>query len=768
MTVGHSALTIFYRPRKAGTSSQSHMNKTIALYLASLVLLAVIWRAHSLQTSMNRLVPGVVEPVTAVKPTPSTIPTITSEPFAPVAVLSERPAGGATATPALAYPTDNKSPGLLPAAAAAFHIAGLEISQGIQNSSQPVPLIAGKPTIVRAYLQSEEGAVAVAGGLLRLSLDGGLSWLAVGADNGPATAVPAAEATAEDDRQALRFTFPLAATQGTVLLYVTAQSKSGATVASATLSAQFEPVQPFRVAYLPLKYNDALPDNGRISQAHGFMQLIYPLAEVDYYPLPLAAAYEGGKAGHEVTAFLRQLWAVYELAGWPAPLGTPDQLFGWVPDATWRLDGGSDPDWFNNGSSRVSFGSDTARGHVYQLILAHEIGHNLGREHPLCRNINSDWPHDTHAIQDTGFDFGYYEGPAPIIAATTDDFMIGSHCRADLYADKWVSSHNFRQIHEAIARRSPANPVSQTGDWTGLGLGKALARGKGVYLVSGRLYSNGTAELNPIYQLTPGTAVFQQNGSDYCLNLEDSAGQLLQRTCFDLSLADVERHMPHAPALFNHVLPSHTAAARLTLSRGAEVLAVQLISAHAPVVELQGPPLAEPLAGLIDWRWQATDADGDALHYLVSYTPDNGRNWYHLGLNLKQPELQVDMATLPGGNEAYFRVMASDGSNTTAVVAGPYRVANRPPEAVILLPHTIAQSSQGSALILRGHGFDLEDGLLGAANLSWYSDRDGYLGNGRTLTLNSLTAGEHTITLTASDHNGQQSSATAPVTISQR
>ena len=61
-----------------------------------------------------------------------------------------------------------------------------------------------------------------------------------------------------------------------------------------------------------------------------------------------------------------------------------------------------------------------------------------------------------------------------------------------------------------------------------------------------------------------------------------------------------------------------------------------------------------------------------------------------------------------------------------------------------------------------GVAYDPEDGLLPAANLSWTSDRDGFLEPGRQVKLERLSLGNHVLTLTVTDSQGR--TVTAQVT----
>jgi hypothetical protein len=81
--------------------------------------------------------------------------------------------------------------------------------------------------------------------------------------------------------------------------------------------------------------------------------------------------------------------------------------------------------------------------------------------------------------------------------------------------------------------------------------------------------------------------------------------------------------------------------------------------------------------------------------------------------------------------------------------------------------------SPGQVIVLRGKAVDEEDGLLPGGSLRWYSDRDGFLGRGRRLSV-TLSGPEtpcfpeyrrHQITLVARDSDGNRVSVSRQVSI---
>jgi hypothetical protein len=63
---------------------------------------------------------------------------------------------------------------------------------------------------------------------------------------------------------------------------------------------------------------------------------------------------------------------------------------------------------------------------------------------------------------------------------------------------------------------------------------------------------------------------------------------------------------------------------------------------------------------------------------------------------------------------------------------------------------------------LKGYAYDREGGTLEGEAMSWSSDQDGFLGTGNQV-LTELSAGQHIITLTATD--GHDNTGTATINV---
>lgn len=104
-------------------------------------------------------------------------------------------------------------------------------------------------------------------------------------------------------------------------------------------------------------------------------------------------------------------------------------------------------------------------------------------------------------------------------------------------------------------------------------------------------------------------------------------------------------------------------------------------------------------------------------------------------------------------------------SGTDTVTITIKRYTDAPPTATIGAPADGAVFSQGESIRFTGSATDPEEGLLTGDALVWTSDIDEIIGTGGSITIDSLRVGNHQITLTGIDANGDIGEMTVRITV---
>jgi hypothetical protein len=171
-------------------------------------------------------------------------------------------------------------------------------------------------------------------------------------------------------------------------------------------------------------------------------------------------------------------------------------------------------------------------------------------------------------------------------------------------------------------------------------------------------------------------------------------------------------------------------------------------------------------------EWTATDLDDPPwLLYIIQYSPDQGENWHSLIVNHAGPgrgiseSLPLDLRGQPGsdGQNAFLRVLASDGYNTGLGTSQPFGVAPRAPDVFIAAPGEGEWYAAGEPIVLRGDALDPEDIVLEDDALTW--SLGGSVIDTGANSIVGLAPGEHSLTLAAIDSDGLRGSATVTFTV---
>ncbi len=656
-----------------------------------------------------------------------------------------------------------------------FTITAIEVTQATQDEKNSVPLIAGKPTFVRVYVECSSDGEFPENSAARLRVYGPSGELGPSQNSFGgyirAACQESMEAQRTDLRKTINFVLPNEWTQGTITL----RAEVADTIKDEIFS--FQPARTLRIRYIPIHYTpfpsciwlNTEPDSERIAKAYQWAQKVYPTAKIEYLPWPrmdwgrplrkLACLGEADlEAEKALNLGLSLRWTLAEGI-------QPDYVFGWLPDEA--TGGGlADPRWPDWPGIGVAAHGDDDPNHGPR-IFAHEIGHLLGRRHtnatndplPACADLDqtiyNDWPYQTAGIQKYGVDIDGADGGVRLQRPSQAyDYM--SYCWYHYDLPAWTSPHTYRQIY------------SQTlGIQTNLSAVQSLSTPQPYFIASGQISTNDTATLDPVWVITSTNILeIPLPGTQYCLEAQNALGASLASHCFDLTFKNYETGEATDVDGFNLILPYPVGVARIVLKKGADELAVQSVSTNAPVVTVISPNGGETWAASDTYTitWTANDTDDDSLTYSLLYSPD-GSDWIPIGSIITQTQLVVNAAELAGGSDARVRVLASDGVNTSSDDSdAPFTVMPKGPQVFILSPEVNVDISVGTPLWLQGYAYDLEDGTLGDAALSWSSSLDGDLGMGSEVMRN-LSVGQHIITFSGRDNDNNVATAEIGITV---
>ncbi|MCB0186146.1 MAG: hypothetical protein KDE31_17875, partial [Caldilineaceae bacterium] len=411
--------------------------------------------------------------------------------------------------------------------------------------------------------------------------------------------------------------------------------------------------------------------------------------------------------------------------------------------------------------------------------LAHELGHNHGREHidqttsaMSCGDSqpagpDTNYPYDTCTIGApntyNGFDTLNQSLQLP---GTVGDLMSYATLR-------WTSKYTW----DAILNDNP------TAD-TALRAAAVEVPQAAMLLVSGIITpTQNSARFETFYLLPEGAApqdeVLKQLAAALQVARAGAEPYLIrQLDANGATLAEVELVLPQTHDDSGLTLPFaqyvtfNPATTRVQLVQANVVLAEKTASATAPTLSLQAPVVNEANQTL-NLQWMAYDNDNtlqggftDLLFFTIQYSPDNGATWYNLLIQYPWLAATLETDQLPGSTAALVRVLATDGFNTTVATSAPFALAKHAPTPLIGGITAGARIPYTESIALLGLGLDAEDGGVPADQLVWdLAGPTTATGIGTQLDLNRLAPGSYVATLTATDSDNQSGATTVAFTV---
>lgn len=498
-----------------------------------------------------------------------------------------------------------------------LQITSVEVTQAIQTAANDVPLVAGRSTMLRIYAQGQE---ALPAGSANVNVAISANPVGPAMSSTPLEVVSPLQAAPSRSVYAstINVALPAAWTTGSYDLTVTIDPQNQVPEGneannSYVLHLAFTTVPALRLKIVPVRYTHTdghtypAPSQDSIS---GWIMRTFPLSQVE---ISWHAAYNFTGNMKDVASFstlLSQINTLKKNENAPA-----DQVYyALVPTSDGSLS------WFSGGVVGIGYvGSRTAVGLDYYnggLTAAHEIGHNLGRQHAPCGGVSSSdpaFPYAGASIGEYGLDLVTNQVYTPEIGR---DLM--SYC-----SPKWVSDYTYRALLQAqIDSTAAAAPA-------------ASMEPAQVLMIRAQVGPDG-AQLAPVYagESLPDAPA---PGSPYYVQLIGMDGQVLaEQPVQVLEIAAEAGGLPSYEIQANLARPDGTVREVRLLKAGQVITSGQLLDGtqtaalHMNAATLTGTaPFSGPaqvrysLDGGATWTILAMDVDAGSFDLAGTGLPEN-------------------------------------------------------------------------------------------------------------------------------------------------
>jgi hypothetical protein len=578
----------------------------------------------------------------------------------------------------------------------------VEVTQEIQDLAHSVPLVAGKQTIVRAYLRYAPAAVAVHGEL-RVARTPIGPWQTI-SSLGPAQldpsrsgATPAQLGSRRADLGfSLNFRIPADLTAaGTLWLRMGPVRRASGTPLPSLAglpvhTVTFQQAVPLRMRLVRFRYamgNPAVihePSATDVALIGSWLRRAYPITRLDMTTTTVTAMPAPPFDAAQINAQLIALRAVDVSTGTDART----HYYGMVADSGFFMRGLASgipqtpqPGTVAAGPTGPStFGWDTD-GSYGDWYGGHELGHTLGRFHAeFCGAVGgAPYPFPNGQLSDTdeafvGIDVGdpALGLPMRLLRGTTSHDVM-SYCD-----NEWLSSFTYRGMYDRLVAEDalPAGPGAPAGAeaMTG-GRGAAPSR---MRVIAALNLSRGTGSITSVLPAAGagdapaggtgagGTAA----GGTVTVRVRDAGGAILDEHPAGFQRSVCEDPDDDVTGVVDVLVPAVAGAATVEVLVDGDVVDSHPVGGEAAVGGLvhaeraaAGPGGAA--GGELTLRWDTPRAPA-SQRYIVQLSDDGGATWRTVAVGLTEPAITVPADELTG-DQVTVRILATTGSGTTVV-----------------------------------------------------------------------------------------------------
>jgi hypothetical protein len=577
---------------------------------------------------------------------------------------------------------------------ASVSLVQLEVEQGIQDERGSVPVLAGRTTLVRAYLHPSTAQPFQLKGTLQATNRSTGATSRYGSTNAVSlTALPATLAELRaNPAHTLNFLIPAAdLREGDIQLDLAeTSSPTGEQVACANCQ-QFPVVvkvtraPPLLLVLVGLRFvnpangNPLAPRPQDFDALESWLRRAYP-AELRVSRRVVDVADRPGFPCDTANARLAAIRASDMRAG----ADSRTHYYGLV------YDGGAQSPFFMRGCaagipawpdpSVVASGPAGAAafpwdkdGSYADWYGGHELAHTLGRMHiGECGQDKSDtlYPYANGQLSSTPATFQGWDPGDPAVAPGT--LMAGEQWHDVMsYCDyQWISDHTYIAIRDRLASEDALAagvvPGAAGAAPAPAAAGPQPAASEQPGYVSVIAVVNLTHQTGTIQEIAPTAPTMGARppvGGRASIRVLDASGAVLGT--YTAWLRESTDILPgrDSTASVHEVIPFSTAMRRVELLLDGRVLDARQAGGSSPTLLVVDKPAAgpQPPGAPVTFTWRARDTDNDRLTYTVRIRFEGSTTWETFATGLTARQITLDRDQLMGRRVSQLEVVASDG-----------------------------------------------------------------------------------------------------------